>query len=448
MGWSSHWTACAAVCALACNSHPLSPLEATLSASNHERITLAERTKLDFLFVVDNSQSMCEEQANLARNFRAISEFLFARLGDNADFRVAAVSTDMAADGHAGRFTYATADTRSHCGEGVEPLGTALADCDALLAGQGAILRSGPDGNIGRHCDADPDPAKCLTTETERLFGCLVGLGTDGSSFEQGLEAMRTALSCDGPNSGAFDACCTEDGRFDPTCRPAVEPAFLRPDATLVVVIVSDEDDCSFDPADPVHSGDVKSCLWEPDKLLPVDAYVEFLRGLKRRPAEQLVVATIAAPRSYDADGAPHSYAQGDSPVAACESDAGRGFAGTRYLEFTEAFGRAGVGCPAGAEGTERCVHICEGSFSRALDITRDRIEETLGSYCLDRPPACADPTECPLAVHLDGTPLPEDAFTLDLEAGDCDGGARLTLHSLPDPGSEVTVDYLVATHR
>jgi len=490
---------CALLCA--CNSHPLVELEATVSAANHEEKTLPSRTKLDFLFVVDDSSSMCQEQANLARNFRAISEFLLARLGSAADFRVAAVSTDLSpAGGRDGRFTTARGDTTRHCEGQVTEADPTY--CAGLFGRPGAlpIIRSGPDGNVGRLCADDPDPEKCVTSDLEQKFSCLVGLGAGGSSFEQGLEAMRTALACDGPNAGAFGTCC-DGGVYDPWCTPPPgdEPTFLRPDAILVVVVLSDEDDCSHAPGDPVHSGDTTSCLWQRDKLLPVDDYVHFLRSLKRNPAEQLVVATIAAPRSYADDGRTLRYAQGRADAAcdpnssmydatlsnevccpggvcrggaraSCRSDDGVGYAGNRYLAFSEAFGDNGIGCPEGTEGTEACVHICEGSFSRALDITRERIQGVLGSYCLDRVPDCrvgdgpcttdaerADARNYELLVRTSCPAIPDPAqpctprvhaaggWSLDTDASDCPSGVRLALTELPSPGARVSIEYLVA---
>ena len=499
------------LCALstcACNDHPLSPLEATLSAANHQEITLPERTKLDFLFVVDNSGSMCQEQANLARNFRHISEFLFAQFGDSADFRIASVSTDMDAQNPvAGRFATGAGAIDGACGAEGTPSAD-LTYCADLFATEGArpVLRSGEDGNIGRLCARDPEPAKCVATDLEKKFACLVGLGVHGSSFESGLEAMRTALSCDGPNAGSFAACCA-DGIYDPACvpPPGEEPEFLRPDAILVVVVVSDEDDCSADPDTPVDRGYVSNCLWQRDKLVPVGEYVDFLQSRKADPAGQLIVATIAGQRSYTAEGVPLRYAPGvadacDASLAerfdpsipldvccpdgqchggarpVCDSAAGKGYAGTRYLELSEAFGARGVGCPEGTEGTDACVHICEETFSRALDITRERIRGVLSSYCLDRAPrcavegrACADDAEradtanygmvvrtrCS-RTEADGGRCSRlepprirgaDEYTLDFEADDCPSGVRLTLDELPSAGAEVTVEYLVSTH-
>ena len=80
----------------ACNDHPLEPLDKVISAASNDEIDLPAKTKLDFLFLIDNSGSMCEEQKNLSNNFSIISDFLFNELGQTADYRIAFVNTDLA----------------------------------------------------------------------------------------------------------------------------------------------------------------------------------------------------------------------------------------------------------------------------------------------------------------------------------------------------------------
>jgi hypothetical protein len=52
-------------------------------------------------------------------------------------------------------------------------------------------------------------------------FSCIAQLGPDGCGYEQSLEAMYRALD------------------------PAVNPGFIRDDAALAVLFITDEDDCS-----------------------------------------------------------------------------------------------------------------------------------------------------------------------------------------------------------
>lgn len=57
-----------------------------------DRILQASRPKVDVLFVIDNSCSMLEEQAQLAANFPQFMEYF---LGSGLDYHIGVVSTDM-----------------------------------------------------------------------------------------------------------------------------------------------------------------------------------------------------------------------------------------------------------------------------------------------------------------------------------------------------------------
>lgn len=347
------WAAVAMlVVALGCNSHPLAPVEAVVTATRHEVVHVPEKTRLDFLFVIDSSQSMCQEQDNLTRNFAAFAG-LFDELGSAADYRIAVTSMDMRDPDQRGRFLAAPAEpVETRTCRGVVP---ATADCPADLP---TILRSGREGNIEDAADL------------RRKFRCLATLGTQGNGIEMGLESMRLALSCDGPNAERFGECC-RDGQYDPACLPTEEPEFLRPDATLVVVFISDENDCSQPNANPaasslaickygtrdsdgdsvpdgfrdpllcagdpaacyaVECGDLdpatcratrcliddreqNNCEWQRERLTPVDDYVRFLKGLKAQPNESVVVASIVGERAYTHTGRlPVQFEAGGAP--------------------------------------------------------------------------------------------------------------------------------------
>ena len=78
-----------------CNDHPVLPLDQVLNASNRVENRLPAKTKLDFLFVIDNSSSMGEEQKALADNFKTFSDFLFDELQGAADYRIAVTNSGV-----------------------------------------------------------------------------------------------------------------------------------------------------------------------------------------------------------------------------------------------------------------------------------------------------------------------------------------------------------------
>lgn len=162
--------------------------------------TYAQRSasKVDVLWVVDDSGSMAPRQANLARNFQA---FIALFRQGSIDFRLAVTTTDIFA----------------RPGE---------------LVGTPQVLA--------------PD-----TPDLESAFASNVQVGTLGSAYEAGLEAARLVLEQQAekgaPWREALAAC--EAGCDTEACRESCAVrypvAFLRPGAFLYLVFVTDEEDRS-----------------------------------------------------------------------------------------------------------------------------------------------------------------------------------------------------------
>ncbi len=74
-----------------CNSHPVEYAELTGEFEREDDVTGASSQALDLLWVIDNSQSMCQEQNALGQQFEAIIEILEQR---NADFNIGVTTTD------------------------------------------------------------------------------------------------------------------------------------------------------------------------------------------------------------------------------------------------------------------------------------------------------------------------------------------------------------------
>ncbi|MCK5798619.1 MAG: carboxypeptidase regulatory-like domain-containing protein [Deltaproteobacteria bacterium] len=174
---------------------------------------LPSSPSLDVLFVVDNSGSMVQEQRALEMAFPA---FLHELRVAKVNLRIGIISTDMGA-GNWG-----------------------LPSCE-VAGGDGGTLQfkprdvgCSPPGNAWIAVHGDQDNVASGTVED--AFSCIASLGINGCGFEQPLAAILRALE-------------------DP---PGVNAGFLRKDASLAVVILSDEDDCSAkDPSlfDPNHQG-------------------------------------------------------------------------------------------------------------------------------------------------------------------------------------------------
>lgn len=181
--------------------------------------------KMDVLFVIDNSGSMGQEQTNLIANFPAFINVLNA---SGLDYRVAVTTT-----GRNYSYTMTT------------PIGGSL-PMSQSGGDNGTMLQPAACSMTKRWIDKnDPDPSA--------TFSCVANVGTGGPSDEMPLSAMRDAFEermADGTNAG-----------------------FRRTDALLAVVLLTDEEDCSYEQ--PVTLSFTQSLC--DSQMEPVANYVQFL---------------------------------------------------------------------------------------------------------------------------------------------------------------------------
>jgi hypothetical protein len=251
--------------------------------------TILDPQKLDVLFVVDNSDSMREEQALY---LPLLIRQLASLPGGLPSLHVGVVSTDLGAGGHA-------AEACAHQGDG-----GALQDAPRVAG------CTPPAGAFIADEIAGDRRQRNYSGSLEDAFMCIAPLGIAGCGLEQPLAAMRRAL----------------DGSASKNA------GFLRDDAFLAVIILTDEDDCSaaqpellFDPAPalddpqgplgafssfrctrfgldcdggpPAAPGEHTGCApRDASYVHHTDAFVEFLTGLKD-PAG-LLVSVVAGARA------------------------------------------------------------------------------------------------------------------------------------------------------
>lgn len=343
----------------------------------------------DILFVIDNSGSMAEEQENLARNisssgvsgsgcetaqFAALKDF-FER--DGRDLPEEEWPAEMQViHRHCGFIERLQLhDNRFHLGVITTDLNDCdcfsnvehLADCGCDPAVQPACLRaeSWPQRGCLQTGPEEPELA-VLTWETPDLasrFASIVrNLGTRGSPYEQGLEAARHFLT-PGHSVPPRDACgLTRDCAGD-------RDAFLRETEVnavgdevptkLVVIFLTDEEDCSHDGSLNEAETPPALCYQQPSKLRPVADYIEFLRQAKPRP--DLVSAAVIGGFT-DQDGlAPTGCSLTPSgPTSSCSPSGGNSFmaqyehcAHSRHVDATDTCEPNCVCHPAFTEDTE-----------------------------------------------------------------------------------------------
>ena len=230
--------------AVGCQNYPF---ELRLPASQHG-VTLTQDvrnpTPTDVLFVIDNSASMAEERAELQAN---VNNFIAGLAASETDFHVGIITTDLECNvpergapnsGPVAGFSNACMRRRD---------AFALPRCQELDTNQ--------DGQIDySNCDAGrlrglagksaffsrPAPGQAGAWATD--FSAVIGnLGCAGSGYEAGLETARRAINC------SVFGHTPDEPEICPTASIAqLNAGFIRPEADLVLIFVSDEDDCSF----------------------------------------------------------------------------------------------------------------------------------------------------------------------------------------------------------
>ena len=367
---------------------------------------------LDILFVIDNSVSMCREQSVLAGGLNA---FLAALEG--IDYRVAVTTTDTLTEGalagpaqgtsgqfhtqSVSAFPFACAEKEvMSCGEGA---------CDSLEGDwacdkpESPEMESNCNGSLNSHCrlrcstdeqcdaallgaasgeaclenpescqyrclspSGNPDNSACvirppttacpetlpafMTAENAaELLPCAVVVGaeqTTNTNLEQGLSAAFLSLDPAGPNA-------------------AQAAAFLRAEAALLVVFVTDEDDCSVAEGQSLSVEEYATCscagsVSEGGVLADVSSLVANIQGLKSNPERVYTAAVIGDSLATEADaisidraaysaskcGVCEDPAQVHpllSSTTICSSGGQSADFGARYVDFVQAFGARGT---------------------------------------------------------------------------------------------------------
>ncbi|MBT8495670.1 MAG: thrombospondin type 3 repeat-containing protein, partial [Deltaproteobacteria bacterium] len=340
----------------------------------------ASSQKLDVLFVIDDSGTMAEEQRLLTQTFPTFITSLRQPDGVLPDLHVGVISTNVggnadnpcAGDGDAGNLINAP---------------RVAIDCQGPSDRWIADVSDGTGGRATNY-----DGAQTL----EETFACIAELGINGCGFEQPLESLRLALA-NPDNLG-----------------------FLRDDALLAVVIVTDEDDCSVDPVegagfyvneacddylDPAScplgslssfrcfefgvrcapdqprsfgTRSLASCASRPNSpYMPVaSGYAEVLTSLKGDPS-RVLVSVFAAPNEPVTVQETVTIVVGEPapvPTAAlapsCATAEAQGYPAIRLAEF------------AGQFGSPLSGSICEG-FGAGLTALAGGLKASLTGQCL-----------------------------------------------------------------
>lgn len=415
----------------ACNEHGVKEVEYDGSSDDDSTVELNVNKNVDILFVIDNSGSMGDEQANLASNFEPFIEALEEK-NVEANYRIAVTTTDNgnplcggATTPEGGAFVLSSCQNRLehfvwNGSPAVDARDVACLDICAYendeleitptASGADATLKPRPWlENIEGQTNL---PSGITTTEAFQCFG---PQGVDGCGFESPLESMYKALA---------RAQNSDEASY----------GFLRDDALLAVVFVTDEVDCShrseagdiFAPDsvfshDPEYQAATSSICWnagvecsggpgeydechavdkndkgtltsDPDEavLQPVSRYTDFLQQIEnaKNSAEidrEVIVAVISGVPNgagdivyADSTNSEHMRDFGVGP--GCTSDV-NGEEQTaqppvRLKKFADAFRNGDA---------ENMFSVCSEDYSPALEEVANAIRTQFRPACFER---------------------------------------------------------------
>ena len=490
---------------LACLSHPVKEVEYDKAQEAKKGVSIAISKDVDIVFVIDDSGSMAEEQALLSENFEAFINVLEAD-DVKANYRLAITTTD------AGNPQCSKASTTPLNGK------FELSSCLGRVA-LGDFTFDGVDPPVDAapsctdFCDLDDTQLVITPTTTEKddtpaarpwlqniegetnlpegistvdAFQCFGPQGVAGCGFESHLESMWKALR---------GADTSGEKNF----------GFLREQAILSVVFVTDEADCSYneafkdvfqtnkvfwnDPADPKPSSAVcwragVTCDGDPSGYDTCRSSNKDIDGNAGVPDDQAVLHPISrytdqldtietAKRQFDAGaevlvavigGVPTTYGAGntDIPYTGLGGDPD-----TPEQEFFDNFG-IDRGCVSAVGGDavppvrlrEFADHfrvgddpnifsICDPDYSPALKAIADKIRDQIKPACM---PECIKDTDttterldfdCTLKQENIAAGTSEDIPVCDKSGNTYvpPGDAKVCYIGLVDPTGDVTPD-------
>jgi hypothetical protein len=334
--------------------------------------------KLDILFVIDNSSSTVDKQNLFATNFTNLINALDAAPGGRPDLHIGVVSTTV------------------DIGVGYGMLGP-LGGCQSPDPSDDGLLQNTPRvpgcmPPTGQFIVDTEDATGVRTTNysgtLSDAFSCIAELGDTGCGFEAPLEAMKRALDGSRPENAGF----------------------LRPEADLAVVILTDEDDCSVAdsslfllPDDSVGHGDFRcqpfeayDCdqpisLFEPGTytgckvrrqgyLHDPQEYVSFLATIK--DPSQTMIGLIAGDPST-------TIATGSVSIGGIVTDPALEPSCSTIISGNQAIGRPGIRLAdflsAYGDGNGVFQSVCQSDYSSVLSAFGASMSSMVGPCLSDK---------------------------------------------------------------
>ena len=403
------------------------------------RVPVTRNRDIDLLFVIDDSSGMVANQTSLKNAWLRFENEITALDGSLPNVHIGVVSTDLgtkgAGDASAG-----------------PPIGNGPGSCSGTgksgnLQTNGTSLITGTF--IADTKNTDGTRNKNYTGTLDGAFGAIASVGESGCGFEQPIQAAKSALANNSANVG-----------------------FLRVNAGLAIIVLTDEDDCSMahstllgtDTAtlgpltsfrctrfgvtcdgggtttDEMNTVGTKSQCHSNEAsafLTPIGDFATFFAGLKTDPSNVIFAGIMAPTTPFGVE--PRTVGTMTSPgLAHSCPGAVFGDPAVRLDEMASKYAR------------HTTQSICSSDFSeQLLDVAR-QVRGVMGDPCLTQ--EIAQPADCVVVdkvgttttpVPACGPSAPTNCFQLVADAAACSLPSHLRLdvtRSAAPPANLVTI--------
>jgi len=347
-------------------------------------LQVVRNQKIDILFVLDNWASTGAQLQNFVAQIPTFMSLFLALPAGIPDMHIAVVTADMGGCGTGDGGVFKSQRT-----------GTCT---DTTLAAGATFIADDPTGTTKNF--TAPDPEGLVTT-----LQCIMLFDGSGFGFAQPLASAARALGADGQPP------------------PPQNAGFLRDDADLAIILLTNQDDCSIPPGSGLFSGSstkvsdplgprseyrcnefghlcdglapprtspnpgdltttvtLDNCESNEDGLLtPIASFVDGIKALKSDPSMILVAAITAPTTPYTVTW--HQPPSGtdtqpwpeiERACTAINGDGSFGNPSVRTAQWIRAFGDNGV-----------LTSICDATYQSALGKIATKIAGLAGPNCI-----------------------------------------------------------------
>ena len=369
-----------------CPDRSISQPDINQGRVEYKDIPVSINRNIDILFVIDDSPSMSDKQTNLKNNFPGFINVLNTIEGGLPNVHIGVVTSDLGTKG----------------AEDSGP-GPSIGGCNASKNGNLQTFGAPVQGQfISDTLNADMMTRTTnYTGNLSDVFSQMATAGAMGCGFEQTIEAAKRALE---PNNTA-------------------NAGFIRNDAYLAIIFLTDEDDCSMSHsslldgsntslgtlqsfrctrwgiicdqggADPNAMNQVgpKGMCHSAENdtyLTKISDYVSYFKGLKSDPNNVIVAAIAGVTTPFEVEMRPPQGSTTPEPALA------------HSCSYTDPLMKTEYGDPAvrikelldSFPNRSTFSTICQQDLSGGLQLIAQLLKLVIGSPCIDGTLADVDP--------------------------------------------------------